>query len=755
MKTMNAGRKTLLALAISSAMASSANVMAQEYTPKAPLLNASGKQEILATEKILGDTFAIKVTKGNATGAITNNGWIEAQNGAAIFVEEGGNIGYINNSGTIIGGIVTNLDGTKERIAIDIRGASVHHLDALKVGESIKDGPNKGGTVKGNIYLNSEHLSNYTPDKEVPVLDDEGEPVLDPDGKPVTEIIDEVMNSSYVSFYGNSGDKSVFDGTKIAGAGRVYIEKDGHLLLKAQDETIKFELVDYYYDNGVDKENSTISNGHLTLKDKATLEMEINGQLGDQAYLDVDGDVIFSTGSKLKITTVGDVNDMVGNHKVIEADSVTGYDEDTVDVTGGWITEVELIEGDDNTAHIKVTLDEKVTSETLARNASTGGADATEQAVIKAFGDYALDGSEVTEDEITYADTVANADVKQELINLLNAAGDPDSAARLSGELTPDRSGAALHAAQRAQNKQFDTISNRLNSLRADQFHAVNASNSGLWMRVYGNDAKQNVDGRIDGYDVQGMGFSFGIDGDLTENLVTGFSFSQNYQDIDTITYDTNYEVNTYQFSAYSLWNHDQYFATAAVNAGVDYYDSYRTIGATTGYTGETRANAEYKAFHYGARVTAGMDLAFDNILVQPIIAGELNRVEIEDYCETGSPASIDYGKQTVNQVKLGMGTHISSTFEIASGILTPSLTAMGWYDFKAGNENITGAIAADPSVIGEITTATGSTEVQLNLAAGIDYTIDGGLSLGLGLQHDFVDDGHDTQLQARMNYAF
>ncbi|WP_419534474.1 autotransporter outer membrane beta-barrel domain-containing protein [Endozoicomonas sp.] len=741
---MNAGRKTLLALAISSVMAGSTNVMAQDYTPKDPLLDASGKQEILATEKILGDTYAIKVTNGNATGAVTNNGWIEAQNGAAILVEEGGNIGYINNSGTIIGGIVTHADGTKERVAIDIRGASVHHLDALKVGESIKGEPNKGGTVKGNIYLNSEHLSNYTPDKEVD------------DGNGGKVIIDEVMNSSYISFYGNSSDKAIFDGTKIAGAGRVFVESNSYLLLKAQDETIKFELVDYYFDNGVDKENSTISNGHLTLKNDSTLEMEINGQLSaDQAYLDVDGDVIFSSGAKLQITTIGDVNDMVGSHKIIEADSVQGYDEKNVNVSGGWITKVELIEGDDNTANIKITLDEKVTSETLIRNASAGGADATEQAVIKAFGDYALDGSEVTEDEITYADTVANADVKQELINLLNAAGDPDSAARLSGELTPDRSGAALHAAQRAQNKQFDTISNRLNSLRADQFHAVNASNSGLWMRVYGNDAKQNVDGRIDGYDVQGMGFSFGIDGDLTENLVTGFSFSQNYQDIDTITYDTNYEVNTYQFSAYSLWNHDQYFATAAVNAGVDYYDSYRTIGATTGYTGETRANAEYKAFHYGARVTAGMDLAFDNILVQPIIAGELNRVEIEDYCETGSPASIDYGKQTVNQVKLGMGTHISSTFEIASGILTPSLTAMGWYDFKAGNENITGAIAADPSVIGEITTATGSTEVQLNLAAGIDYTIDGGLSLGLGLQHDFVDDGHDTQLQARMNYAF
>ncbi len=473
--------------------------------------------------------------------------------------------------------------------------------------------------------------------------------------------------------------------------------------------------------------------------------MEIDGSLAeDEAVLVVNGDINFGGSNQLIVT--GDLEQIAGEHTLISADKVNGFEDEMVQDT--WLYDVNVIESEGETIKVEVTYKDTLHPEQLSEAAAANGADVTEQAIIGAFAGIVADNTETTPDQITFS-----SDPHAELAQLL--AVSDQQAALLAGELTPDRSGATLHAAQRAQSKQFDAINNRLNSLRADQFHAVNAASSGLWMRVHGNDAKKNVDGRIDGYDVQGMGFSFGIDGDLTENLVTGFSFSQNYQDIDTITYDTNHEVNTYQFSAYGLWNQDNYFATGSVNAGVDYYDSYRTIGESTGFDGETRANAEYKALHYGLRVTAGLDLAYDNLLLQPIIAGELKNVSIEAYDESGSVASLAYDRQSVTQVKLGAGFNMSTTYEVGPGILAPHFTAMGWYDFNADNHDISGSIILDPSVAGEITTATGSTEIQLNLAAGFDYTIDGGLSLGLGLQHDFVDDGHDTQLQARMNYAF
>lgn len=743
MRTMNAGRKTLLALAVSSVMAGwTTQAVSVELDPVVdPTANVeinagdsmingagsaitsttSGGVNITNNGILKGSEHAIHVQAGAGAKSVFNNkgAVMEAENGAAIKVEDGGSISYINNEGTIIGGILTHENGTTEQVSIDIRGANSEHIDALKVGSK-----GKGGTIVGNIYMNNK----------------EG----------LTNVDSRSDKSSYVAFYGAADDKAIFDGELIANVFEVNVQSSGHLLLKAQDETIVFDLVDA----GPDLEN--LANGKFEIKkgsegNLTTLEMELGNTLGpDQAVLDVKGDVIFNAYNQVLVT--GDIEKVAGQHTLITADSITGFDKDIV--TGTWLTDVEVVgAGTENTITVDVSYKEKFKPEELTGDAAEHGADTTELAVLGAFANYYADNSSSSDGETLTYSARANAEFIAALGSLLNVAGEP--AARLSGELTPDRSGATLHAAQRSQNKQFDSINNRLNSLRADQFHAVNAASSGLWMRVHGNDAKKNINDRIDGYDVQGMGFSFGIDGDLTDSLITGFSFGQSYQDIDTITYDTKHEVNTYQFSAYGLWNHDKYFATGSVNAGVDYYDSYRTIGEGTSGVSEYRANSEYKAFHYGLRVTAGMDLGYDNLLLQPIIAGELNNVSIEAYDETGSVASLSYDEQSVSQVKLGAGFNMSTTYEVGAGILAPHFTAMGWYDFNADDHNVAGSVILAPSVVGEITTATGSTEVLLNLAAGVDYTIDGALSLGLGLQHDFVDDGHDTQVQARMNYAF
>ncbi len=525
------------------------------------------------------------------------------------------------------------------------------------------------------------------------------------------------------------------------------------MLLKAQDQTITFDLVDFgeLLDDGGNP--LTQDNGRFEISKDATLEMELGDTLGsDTSVLDVNGDVNFLGNNKVLVT--GDIETVAGEHTLITADKITGFENDMV--TGTWLTNVEVVgTGTDDTIKVVITYNEDFDGAELVSAAAENGADITEQAMLGAFAGIVENSEniEVTETSITF--TGPRADFLSELTSLLTNGGAGAAAANLSGELTPDRSGAKLHAAQRVQNKQFDIISNRTNSLRADQFHAVNSSNSGLWMEVYGNDGEKDVKGRIDGYKASGMGFSFGIDGQLSDNLIGGMAFSQNNQEIDTILYDSNYDVDSYQLSAYSLWNHDQFFVTGAVNAGINYFDSYRTIGEGVPGVTDSRAAAEFSSFHYGARLTAGMDLAVSNVLMQPLIAAEFNRVEVENYEESGSVASLAYEKQTVSQAKLGAGMNLSSTFEIGNGILTPSMSAMGWYDFNADNQSISGYIVERPEIDGTITTANGSSETRFNFRAGIDYTSNGTLSLGLAVQHDIEDDANDSQIQARLNYAF
>ncbi len=128
----------------------------------------------------------------------------------------------MNNYGTIIGGLVDD-NGVIRRVAVDIRGATSDHVDALKIGNKV-DGVNVGGEVIGDIYMNNEA----------------GQTNIDGNNK-----------NSYVAFYGSAVDKAIFDGKLIANTAEVNIQSDGYMLLRAQDESIVFDVVDY----GADLEN--------------------------------------------------------------------------------------------------------------------------------------------------------------------------------------------------------------------------------------------------------------------------------------------------------------------------------------------------------------------------------------------------------------------------------------------------------------------------------------------------------------------
>ncbi|WP_066016166.1 autotransporter outer membrane beta-barrel domain-containing protein [Endozoicomonas atrinae] len=653
--------------------------------------------EIVNSGTIMADQSAIFVDgEGSYIGKTTNKGTIQSANGAAIYVGTGASIGtQLRNEGTIIGGMV---DG--KQVAVDISRAVPTKFD-LNMQSNSK--------VVGNIHLNGVGVGDIT-----------------------------------VSL-GTEATNVVFDGTHISGVDLINMRRESELTLEAQDETIVFDLV-----------GDSQTAGIFSMAENNKLILKLNGKVGkDSEVLQVNGRVAFGAGSKvttIALASTDDITEMSGTHTLISADDFytdTGDVNTKYDVEGNWLIVVDdhriVEDGDREAIEADLSFNTDANSGDLVDLAKAGGADATEQAMMKAFADIAFDGTEITESTITFA-----RNASQDLMNLLGTATDDAAAARLSGELTPDRSGATIHAIQRVQTKQLDSITDRINGLRADQL-----SDQGFWFRAHGNTSEKDVSGRIDGYDVDGYGITVGIDTVESENWLAGVAYSQNYQEIDTKVYDTNYVVDSYQIAAYGNWSKDNLFVNSAVNAGYNSFKSERSIGASTGYTGETRATANFSAYNVAMRVTAGMDIGTDDVMIQPMVAGELAWQNIRNYQEEGSPASLAYDDQTMDQVKLGAGVNVNTVIETSSGDFIPSFTAMGWYDFKAEDHDIAGHTIADPSVVGTVTTADGSTETRFELRAGVNYAMKNGTDIGFGLSHDIEDDYQDTQLQLSLNYSF
>ncbi|WP_152554136.1 autotransporter domain-containing protein [Endozoicomonas elysicola] len=322
---------------------------------------------------------------------------------------------------------------------------------------------------------------------------------------------------------------AIFDGVLVSGAREFKIGQESTLTLRQQSESIVMDLQ---------------TDGIFRLSKNSTLNMELNGELADdEAVLKINGAFALDAGVSADLLVKGDLKDAAGTQRLVEADAVTGYDD--LKITGGWLLTVDshqLLTNTDGDQYIEaeISYNTDTSAEDLAKMASDGGADDTESFVLETFGHVALDDTEITTDTITFGSRNS-----EELANLLNDASNDQQAARLAGELTPDRSGAVIHVIQRSQSHQLDQIDTRLSMNRSGQ-------QGGFWMNIYGYHGEKDIDGRIDGYEVSGLNASFGMDNNYSENIIVGAAFSINRQDIDTQIYDTNYTVD--DIPNVSLW---------------------------------------------------------------------------------------------------------------------------------------------------------------------------------------------------------
>lgn len=646
---------------------------------------------------IEGDTHAIAIQAGKKINLLTNTGTISSKNGAAIVAVGDGRIKELVNQGTITGGMVNG-----EQIAIDMRSAEERDFMVLKM--------MGGSTINGNIHLNGKSDYSYRVSSDINVFQGEG--------------------------------AATFNGTAITGVNRIVLMGNSHLKLAAQDETIRFDLLNYDRANPNEK-------GDLILNGGSILELELSDKLAkDESVLLLDGDLFVKADSKIRLT--GEVDKLGGEHTLItltEGSEIRGDGEYAIDndmMADGWFTKVELVDNgkESNNIVVDVTYDEEVNSKTLGRDAMLGGADVTEATYIYRFGQIALENAEISKYEIAFASEDHAA-----LATLLNnVGGDTAASAQLAGELTADRSGATIYAAQNAINQNMSRIVARSLDIRNSQsnYHADYGSS---WLNVYGSTGSKDINGRFDGFDIDGMGFSFGTDGMISKNLYAGFNLSYSEQEMQGVVYQREHDLNSYQGAFYALWNHDQLFVSTIASAGFNLYTSNRMIA-------DQDSRGDYDGYNLALRMTAGYDFEAGGVAIQPLVAAEINKLGIEAYEERGSDASLGYKEQKVHQHKLGLGVNLSKNLTFRDRQFKPSLSVMGWHDLKADDRELDTYTMIDKDVLITADIADGS-DYRYELTAGADYVSDDGeMKAGFNIQHSIEEGMQDTALLFQVKYA-
>ncbi|WP_082008549.1 autotransporter outer membrane beta-barrel domain-containing protein [Photobacterium gaetbulicola] len=327
----------------------------------------------------------------------------------------------------------------------------------------------------------------------------------------------------------------------------------------------------------------------------------------------------------------------------------------------------------------------------IADLAAAGGADSTEVYVLKLLEEQ------------------ARANNNQELLDLFAAVTTSEEAARLAGEITPDRSGASIYNVATAQN----VFANAVRKRTSDYILGDSARTS-LWVTYLGTDSTSFVTSegtnRFDGYDADSSGIAIGYDRVLSEDSILGVAFSQQSINSQSRLYNQRLDIDTYQAALYGTYQwRDMYFSAQGL-AGWNSNRSERSIGDSLVADGQSQATARFNSQSFALLLDWQFPVYVGELTFLPSLYADYSLVKVEDYQEnyvreynkageltksSGSPAALAYDKQEYETFNLGIGLELAHRLDTRVGVFATQLKLKAQQELLDHNLTTTARLAS------------------------------------------------------------
>lgn len=209
--------------------------------------------------------------------------------------------------------------------------------------------------------------------------------------------------------------------------------------------------------------------------------------------------------------------------------------------------------------------------------------------------------------------------------------------------------------------RQLRSIRNRTTSLAysGDSYSRIH---SGAWVNAESNYHKQEADGMLPGYKVNGWGGTVGAHTQVGESATVGIALTAMYSDLESDGPDhLKGDMDTYYLTGFVQVAHEAWRHTFVLSIGRADLDVDRTVAyADGGYTtkGSTDGMGFGALYELGYTIPLNVDYS---VCLQPVfnVAWRLN--ELGAYTETGSNAALHIEEQTYNAVTFGVGARLQA----------------------------------------------------------------------------------------------
>ena len=465
--------------------------------------------------------------------------------------------------------------------------------------------------------------------------------------------------------------------------------------------------------------NSNILNG-VAVTTNAGSVITVNGPRSINGSLTVNGTLNFDLGTD-EIAVTGNTVLGSGSRINIATDLITAADIGrTIDVltdTGSFTNNGALI----NVADNDFLIDYEVVFGSLAvavRAADFG--DVSADANINSF------GSAITS-------AVANNRLQANVFNAFNNAGSAAQFEAIALSLLPAVNDGVTREIYETQRFASSLVQDRLRG-----------EGTGLWGEAFARNAHAEATSLSSlAYDADATGITFGLDTRLAETTKIGVLF--NYSGIGVDANETSSatsEINAVQIGAYAGFDLGKAYANAELGYSTSTVDNRRT-GLLSPIVGESDVDGLYGSVNVGYELDAG------GLAITPSVGLRYAELSRSTFTERGGlDLTLDSDSAEFLEARIGVRVAASAT----SGFV-PFASVDYAYDLGSAPLAVRGSFngGADSFVV----VADEASASRFDVAAGIDFVNEGGLSIGAEYRGRFTPDYQSNAGGIRVRIAF
>lgn len=389
----------------------------------------------------------------------------------------------------------------------------------------------------------------------------------------------------------------------------------------------------------------------------------------------------------------------------------------------------------------------------IAKSATTGH---FSNAAALRLGTLAADGSA---NGSTYTEDMQTVFNKLDL-NEWGFGNNEANLAKQMKRLAPISNGSITQSALDAGNLALNTMGNRMASLRADKAPlgiagAEVEGRDGQWIKLVGNNSKQNAKGDYDGYSANTTGLVWGADTRIDKDALLGVGLSATNTRVSQSGFrsgDSN-SITSYEIAGYGAYQFTQEF----YGEGSLSYARHNITGNRLTALDRV-AKADYSANQLTGRLGIGYRFVLDDKqTLTPMLNLESSSLSSGAYTETGADAlNLKLNSQKLTRTRTSLGLrYLAENTTDAGTVYRPELTAAIYRDGSGTTKDTVAAFEGDLTGNTFSTTNTVLGRSGYNLAAGVSILNSKTSLVQLHLGYDHREGFSSTSARIKARWDF